>query len=335
MGSTSLEDLRARCADLPAGDDRAAEAALARQGQLTKPPGSLGRLEELAIWLARWQGRERPKLDRVAVLIFAGSHGVARHGVSAFPPEVTAQMVANFEAGGAAINQLAQAAGASLKVHPLSVDRPCGDITIEPALDEAEFVDLVSRGIDAVCDDADLVCIGEMGIANTTPAAAICLGLYGGRGADWVGRGTGVDDAGLVLKADVIERAVARHRPHLDDPLALLRCLGGREFAAMFGAALGARLKGVPLVFDGFIATAAVAPLQALNGDGLAHGLAAHMSAEKAHKSLLTRLGKRALMQLDMRLGEGSGAALAVNILRAAIACHNGMATFAEAGVSE
>ena len=335
MTFATLDALRDRCRALPAGDDMAAQAAAARQDALTKPPGSLGRLEELAIWLARWQGRAAPRLDKVEILIFAGSHGVSAHGISAFPAAVTAQMVANFEAGGAAINQISKVAGASLKVHPLAVETLTNDFTQGPALSEAEFLDFAARGYEAVDADADLICLGEMGIGNTTVAAALCLGLYGGSGADWVGRGTGVDDAGLARKAEVIGRAVEVNRDRLDDPLTLLAALGGREFAAMFGAALACRIKPVPLLIDGFIATAALAPLAALNDDGLAHGICAHVSAEKAHAELLARLGKRPLLDLAMRLGEGSGAGIAINIARAAIACHNGMATFAEAGVSE
>ncbi len=335
MQFKTLSALREHCQNLPAGNEVAVLAARARQERLTKPPGSLGRLEDLAIWLARWQGTNLPTLKHVDILIFAGSHGVTAHGISAFPPEVTAQMVANFAAGGAAINQLAKTSGASLKVFPLSVDTLTDDFTQGPALGTKEFLQQVGLGYDAVDKTADLICLGEMGIGNTTVAAALCLGLYGGEASDWTGRGTGVDDAGLARKNDVITRALAQNRSALSDPLTLLAALGGREFAAMFGAALACRHHGVPLVIDGFICTAALAPLAALHKDGLAHGLCAHVSAEHAHKDLLKRIGKKPLLDLGMRLGEGSGAALAINILRAALACHKGMATFDEAGVSE
>ena len=219
----SLDTLRAACLDLPTGSDREAAAALARQDTLTKPQGSLGRLEDLAVWLARWQGRAVPRLDKVEVIVFAGSHGVTARGVSAFPAEVTAQMVANFAAGGAAINQLARAAGAGLKVVPLEIERPTADFTIAPAMTEADFLAAVSTGYDAVSEDADLLCLGEMGIGNTTTAAAVAAALFGGVGADWVGRGTGVDDAGLARKAAVVDAAVKHHGAALADPLGRAR----------------------------------------------------------------------------------------------------------------
>lgn len=331
----SIDDLRTACNDRPNGDEDAAQAAIARQAVLTKPPGSLGRLEEAAILLARWQAREKPALDRVHVLIFAGSHGVTARGVSAFPAEVTAQMVANFSAGGAAINQLAKQSGAILTVTPLEIERPTADFTQAPAMEEADFLTAVQTGFDAVPEGADLISLGEMGIGNTTAAAALAAVLFGGGGADWVGRGTGVDDAGLSRKAEAVDAALACHGEALSDPLEALRRVGGRELAAMFGAALSARQKRIPLLLDGFVCGAAVAPLARLGEDGLAHAIAGHVSAEPGHRKLLAELGLRPLLDLDMRLGEGSGACLAINILRAALACHSGMATFAEAGVSD
>ncbi|MHA7884236.1 nicotinate-nucleotide--dimethylbenzimidazole phosphoribosyltransferase [Nitratireductor rhodophyticola] len=331
----SIADLRTACNNRPNGDENAAQAAIARQAVLTKPPGSLGRLEEAAILLAHWQAREKPALDRVHVLIFAGSHGVTARGVSAFPAEVTAQMVANFSAGGAAINQLAKQSGAILTVTPLEIERPTADFTQAPAMDEADFLTAVQTGFDAVPEGADLISLGEMGIGNTTAAAALAAALFGGRGADWVGRGTGVDDAGLSRKAEAVDAALACHGEALSDPLEALRRVGGRELAAMFGAALSARQKRIPLLLDGFVCGSAVAPLARLGEDGLAHAIAGHVSAEPGHRRLLGELGLKPLLDLDMRLGEGSGACLAINILRGALACHNGMATFAEAGVSD
>ena len=331
----SLDQLRTHCRELPAGDETASAAAVARQATLTKPLGSLGRLEEIAAWLARWQGRAMPRLDRVKVVIFAGSHGVAAKGVSAFPAEVTGQMVANFAAGGAAINQLARAAGAELAVVPLELDDSTADLTEQPALDEAAFLRAASAGAQAVDDGLDLLCLGEMGIANTTPAAAIAAALFGGGGAAWAGRGTGVDDAGVARKVAAIDAGLARHRAVLGDPLAVAAALGGRELAAILGATLAARHRRVPVLLDGFVCTAAAAPLARLDPRGLAHALAAHVSAEAGHRALLAALGLRPLLDLDMRLGEGSGAALAIPLARAALACHAGMASFAEAGVSD
>jgi nicotinate-nucleotide--dimethylbenzimidazole phosphoribosyltransferase len=331
---SSLAALRDACLDLPDGDGAAAAAAAARNAVLTKPPGSLGRLEEAAIWLARWQGRNPPRLDRIEVLVFAGNHGVAAQGISAFPPTVTAQMVANFAAGGAAINQLAAAAGARLQVVPLDLDRPTADFTRESAMDEAAFLSAVATGCDAVPAEADLICLGEMGIGNTTAAAAIAAALFGGGGARWAGRGTGVDDEGLARKRDAIDAAVERHAGILGDPLQIAAALGGRELAALLGAALAARRRRIPVLIDGFVCTAAVAPLARLRSDGLAHAAAAHASAEAGHRALLGELGLKPLLDLGMRLGEASGAAVAALMLRAAVTCHAGMATFAEAGVS-
>ena len=331
----SLSLVRAACGSLPSGDETAAEAARARQGVLTKPPGSLGRLEEIAALLARWQGRAIPRLDRVDVLVFAGSHGITARGVSAFPAEVTAQMVANFEAGGAAINQLARQVGADLTVVALDVDRPTADFTAGPAMDEEDLLAAINAGAGAVSDDCDLVCLGEMGIGNTTVAATLSAALFGGGGAEWVGRGTGVDDEGLARKAATVDAALALHGGALADPLEALRRVGGRELAAMFGAALEARRRGVPVMLDGFVATAAASVLARMEPRGLAHAIAGHVSAEAQHGKLLGLLGLEPLLDLGMRLGEGSGGCVAVSILRAAVACHAGMATFAEAGVSD
>jgi nicotinate-nucleotide--dimethylbenzimidazole phosphoribosyltransferase len=332
---SSFAALRAACLDLPSGDAAAAAVAVGRDAMLTKPPGSLGLLEDLAIWLAQWQARNPPRLDRIEVLVFAGNHGVVAQGVSAFPDAVTVQMVANFAAGGAAINQLAAAAGARLRVVPLDLDRPTADFTEARAMDEDAFHSAVAAGYDAVPADADLVCLGEMGIGNTTAAAAIAAALFGGGAIRWAGRGTGVDDDGLARKRAAIDKALARHADILGDPLHVAAALGGRELAAMLGAALAARRQRIPVLIDGFVSTAALAPLAKLHPDGLAHAVAAHVSAEAAHRTLLDELGLKPLLDLGMRLGEASGAAVAVLILRAALACHAGMATFAEAGVSD
>jgi nicotinate-nucleotide--dimethylbenzimidazole phosphoribosyltransferase len=331
----SLDELRSLCRDLPHGDDRAAEAVRARQLTLTKPPGSLGQLEELAAWLARWQAREMPRLDRAEVLVFAGNHGVVSQGVSPYPSEVTAQMVANFARGGAAINQLARNAGATLRVIPLELDTPTRDMTLASAMDEAAFLAAVSAGFSAVVPQTDLLALGEMGIGNTTAAAAVAAALFGGNGERWAGRGTGVDDAGLARKQEVVNAALSRHGEDLGDPLRIAMTVGGRELAAILGAVVAARLQKIPVLLDGFVCTAAAAPLARLVVGGLDHARAAHVSAEAGHRLLLEALGMNALLDLGMRLGEGSGAALAIPILRASLACHRGMATFGEAGVQD
>ncbi len=330
---STLPEFRATLANGPAPDAAALAGAQDRNGQLTKPPGALGRLEDLAIWYASWRGSPRPTINAPQVIIFAGNHGVCAQGVSAFPAEVTAQMVANFEHGGAAINQLSKAFGAKMDVHALALDNPTTDFTAGPAMTEAEVIDALQTGWDAVDAEADLLVTGEMGIGNTTSAAAIANALYGGQASDWTGRGTGVDDAGLTRKTDVVSRGVALHGS--DDALEVLRCLGGRELAAMAGAIAAARSYRIPVILDGFICSAAAAVLGTAQDGALDHAVAGHLSAEGAHQKLLDAMGKIPLLNLGLRLGEGSGAALAIGVLQGAVACHSGMATFAEAGVSD
>ena len=327
-----VEDLLRK---LPGPDLEASEAVVRRQAQLTKPPGSLGLLEEGVEWLARWQRRDMPRLDQVDVLVFAGNHGVTAQGVSPYPASVTAQMVANFEAQGAAVNQIARAVGASFAVVPLQLDRPTADFTQAPAMAPLEFRAVLRAGYDAVVPGTDLLCLGEMGIGNTTAAAALCLALFGGDAADWAGRGTGLDAAGVAHKADVVQRAVAFHGEALRDPWEVARRLGGRETAAILGAVLAARRHSIPVLLDGFVCSAAAAPLIKLLDDGLDHTMIGHVSAEAGHRRLIAELHRPALLTLDMRLGEASGATLAVSILRAAVACHSGMATFGEAQVDD
>ena len=244
-------------------------------------------------------------------------------------------MVANFAGGGAAINQLSRIAGAQLSVIPLEVERPTGDFTRDVAMSEAEFLAAVSAGYAAVDADTDLICFGEMGIGNTTTAAAVAAGLFGGDTAGWVGRGTGVDDAGLQRKIVAIDKGLALHKAALGDPLKLAAALGGRELAAIMGATLAARHRNVPVLLDGFVCTAAVAPLPSSTGMASLTRWQRIAPAEAGHRGLLKALELQPLFDLGMRLGEGSGACLAVNIVRSALECHTGMASFAEAGVSE
>ncbi|MBN9886256.1 nicotinate-nucleotide--dimethylbenzimidazole phosphoribosyltransferase [Salipiger abyssi] len=318
---------------LPEFDETSAEAARARQLQLTKPPGSLGRLEDLAVFLAGWQQRERPVIANAQALVFAGNHGVCAQGVNPFPQEVTAQMVANFQAGGAAINQLCALAGAALSVVPLELERPTRDFTEGPAMDEAETLAAMQEGAASVDPEADVLILGEMGIGNSTVAAALAHAVFGGAAADWVGRGTGSDTPAIAHKAEVVARGVARHGSL--SPMMQLAALGGREQAAICGAVLAARLARIPVLLDGFICTASVAPLHGARPALLDHCLIGHASAEPGHQGMTEAMGKRPLLYLGMALGEGSGAALALGVLRGALACHNGMATFAEAGVSD
>ena len=330
----SLDDARRVLGLLPEADGAAAQAAAELESQLTKPEGSLGRLEELCLWLCRWQGRHPPTMETPKAQVFAGNHGVAKQGVSAYPAEVTAQMVANFESGGAAINQLCQAFGVGFAIDALSLDRPTRDFTGAPAMSEEDCVDAFVFGIGAVTDGTDVLCLGEMGIGNTTAAATLSLALYGGDAGDWTGAGTGVSGPALAKKTNLVETAVDFHGPTLADPLEALRCVGGRELAAIAGAVLAARFRRVPVMLDGYVATAAAAVLEAACPGALDHCQVGHVSTEPGHRRLLEKLGKKPLLDLDMRLGEATGAVLAVQVLRAAVACHTGMATFSAAGIS-
>ncbi|MEP1536902.1 MAG: nicotinate-nucleotide--dimethylbenzimidazole phosphoribosyltransferase [Paracoccaceae bacterium] len=335
---TILSDLRsfesiANLIDtLPDADNAAADAARVRQNSLTKPPASLGRLEDLAEFMASWQKVEKPTIDKAQAVVFAGNHGVCAKGVNPFPQEVTFQMVANFEAGGAAINQLCRASGAELSVVALDLETPTQDISETTAMTEAETLDAMRRGAAAVDKDANVLVLGEMGIGNSTIAAALACAGFGGDAEGWVGRGTGSDEDGQALKARIVAQAVARHTTARG--LAMLAALGGREQAAICGAVLQARALSIPVLLDGYICTAAVVPLHDLSPKLLDHCLVGHSSAEPGHARMLREMNKVPILSLGMALGEGSGAALALGVLRAALECHNGMATFAEAGVS-
>ncbi len=332
--TATLDEMRALLAQLPGPDLEAGSAAAARQAQLTKPPGSLGRLEELAIWLATWQARHPPRVEHPRTVVFAGNHGVASRGVSAYPASVTAQMVQNFIAGGAAVNQLCRIVDADLRVYEMNLDQPTGDIAAGPAMSEEECAKAMAYGMMSVEPGIDALAVGEMGIGNTTSAAALCAALFGGDATLWTGPGTGVVGESLDNKRRVVGEAVALHRPAASDPFDMLRRLGGLELAAITGAVMAARLGRIPVVLDGYAATAAAAVLFAADPRALDHCVVAHVSAEPGHRVLLERLDKRPLLDLGMRLGEASGATLAMALLKAAAACHNGMATFAKAGVS-
>jgi nicotinate-nucleotide--dimethylbenzimidazole phosphoribosyltransferase len=332
-------------------DGAARAAAEARQAQLLKPPGSLGRLEEVAAWVAGVTGRARPGVPRTRVVIAAADHGVVGEGVSAFPQEVTGQMLGAFGAGWAAITVLARHAGADVVLVDAgviappegvaSIDlglSPSRNLAVEPALGEDEVRSALRAGRElaarAASDGVDLLIAGEMGIGNTTPAACLTATLCGLDAEAVVGRGTGVDDAGLRRKREVIARALALHGRHIDHPLEALRRLGGGELAVLTGLALGAGEHGLGLICDGVIATAAIAVAAELAPELKPRLLAGHRSVEPAHEHLLSRLGLRPLVELDLRLGEGSGAATALLLVDAACRLHDEMATFAEAGVA-
>lgn len=330
-----FDDIRNLIATMPGPDEGARSAARERQAHLLKPPGALGRLEEIAIHLAAWQGKAIPTANRPMVAVFAGTHGVAGRGVSPYPSAVTKQMLDAFTAGKAAVNQICATFDAGLRVFDLALDLPTGDITQDAALDERACAATMAFGMQAIAGGSDVLVLGEMGIGNTTVAAAICHGLYGGAAEDWVGAGTGASGEVLARKVDAVRAAVALNAAALSDPLEVLRRLGGRELAAIAGGILAARHERVPVILDGYVVTAAAAVLHALDPSALDHCLAGHLSGEKAHGALLKRLGLAPLLDLGMRLGEGSGGALAIGVVKAAVACHKGMATFAEAGVSD
>jgi nicotinate-nucleotide--dimethylbenzimidazole phosphoribosyltransferase len=330
----TLDEMRAQLATLPGPDRTAGAAAAAREAQLTKPAGALGRLEQLSEWLATWQGKHPPTIDHPRTAVFAGNHGVAARGVSAYPAEVTAQMVQNFIRGGAAVNQLCRAVDADLRVYEMALEQPTADFTAGPAMSDEDCAMAMAYGMMAVEPGIDVLALGEMGIANTASAAALCGLLFGGEATHWVGPGTGVTGPGLQRKIAAVDAAMRLHAPQTRDPFDSLRRVGGRELAAIAGAVIAARRARVPVVIDGFAATAAAAVLFAADAGALDHCLVAHRSAEPGHGRLLERIGKQPLFDLGMRLGEASGATLAIAILKAAVACHTGMATFAEAGVS-
>jgi nicotinate-nucleotide--dimethylbenzimidazole phosphoribosyltransferase len=336
VSTTALpfDDIRALVDAMPPHGSEAEAHARARNADLLKPPGALGCLEDLAIWTASWQGKAMPSMNRPMIALFGGDHGVTKHGVSPYPMAVTRQMLETFGTGGAAINQICATYSLGLKVFDLAIGKPTGDITVEPAMSEEETVQTIAFGMQAISDGTDMLGVGEMGIGNTTIAAAIYTALYGGPATRWVGRGTAADEAMIAHKAKIIEQAIAQHKDHLGDPLEVLRRLGGREIAAITGAILAARLQNIPVVLDGFVATAGAAILKAMASHALDHCVAGHVSAEQAHQAVLEELGLKPVLSLGMRLGEGSGAAIAMGVIKGAIACHRDMATFSQAGVS-
>lgn len=331
----TFDEIRGILAGIPGPDRAAAVKAGLREKELTKPEGALGQLESLSAWYAAWRGQYPLQIDRPRVAVFAANHGVIAQGVSAYPADVTQQMVANFQAGGAAVNQLCQLADAELRVYEMALEHPTADFTQEPAMTEAACAQAMAYGMMAVEDGIDVLCVGEMGIGNTTSAAALCCALFGGEATDWVGPGTGVSAEGVSKKAEVVARALALHVDLLDDPFQVLRCVGGLELSAIVGAVLAARIARTPVILDGFACTAAAAVLHKIDHHALDHCIVGHCSAEPGHTRLLAAIEKPPMLNLGMRLGEASGAVTALLLLRAAVACHSGMATFADAGVSE
>jgi len=335
MSISPFDDFRALLLNMPLPDELAMDLATRRQKELTKPEGALGRLEEVAIWYAGWRGKHKPVVTRPLVAVFAGNHGVTEENVTPFPQSVTKQMVNNFAAGGAAINQICVANNLGLKIFDLALDYPTMDIAKDAAMDERGCAATMAFGMESIAGGTDLLCLGEMGIGNTTIAAAISLALFGGNAEDWVGPGTGSTGEYYKRKLATVKRAIELHKNYLDDPFEVLRRLGGREIAAMVGAILAARAEKIPVILDGFVVTAAAAILYKANPHALDHCISGHVSAEPAHTRLLANINMKPLLDLGMRLGEGTGAALAAGIVKAAILTHSQMATFSEAKVAD
>lgn len=328
-----FDDIRALCAMLPPPDGDAMEQVRARNLQLSKPPGSLGRLEDLAVWLAGWQGNARPAVTRPLLAIFAGNHGVTAQGVSPWPQAMTADIVANFAAGGAAANQICAVGDIGLKVFELALPVPTGDITTGPAMDERDCAATIAFGMEAIAGGADIICVGGVGVGNRTIAAAMLTALLGGKAGDWLVSEPGDGEAHTRALA-AIDKALALHRAATTDPLEVLRQLGGREFAAVFGAILAARLQRIPVVLSGIVTLAAAAVVFRMGQGALDHCIAGHATSAPAHARALKALGLVPVVSTEISLEDGSGAALAVGQLRAAVACHVEMATSEQAGLS-
>jgi nicotinate-nucleotide--dimethylbenzimidazole phosphoribosyltransferase len=320
-----FDDFRTLLERLPPVDTMAAAQVRESFARMDKPKNSLGRLEEIGAWLAAASGHA-PQVLRPVVAVFAGNHGIARHGVSARPVEATQRLVELAAAGGAAVNQVCIAHDLGLKVYDLALHLPTADFTRDAALDERGCAATMAFGMEAVAGGVDLLAIGDIGVGGSTAAAAIFAALYGGNGADWVGSGTGADAAMIARKADVIDRGLALHGAHLKDPLEILRRFGGREFAAIAGAILAARMEKVPVVLDGFAATAAAAILQRANPAALDHCLLSQVPAEPGHRKAIEKLGILPLLDLGITHGEGAGAALAAGMVKTAALIHSGMA---------
>ncbi len=349
---TARETIDAAVAAIEPIDESAREAARELQLRLTKPAGALGRLEELAVWAAGVCGTAAPELPRSVIVVAAADHGVAEDGVSAYPRDVTGQMVANFLAGGAAVNVLASHAGAEVRIVDAGVRGDNGDprlhvvkprggtdnMTHGPAMSRAEAETLLASGVDFARDLSSgggvSIALGDMGIGNTTAAAAITSVCAGLSPRATTGRGTGIDDDAYTRKLDAVERAIAINAPDATDAIDVLAKAGGFEIAFLAGVALGAAAARAPVVLDGYPTTAAALIAAGVAPTAVPYMLASHQSAEQGHRLALAHLGLRPLLDLEMRLGEGSGAALALTLLTAALRIPREMATFDSAGVS-
>ncbi|MBB4076323.1 nicotinate-nucleotide--dimethylbenzimidazole phosphoribosyltransferase [Bartonella fuyuanensis] len=322
MTASPFDDFRALLTNLPVADEFSIILAKKRQKNLTKAQGALGKMGDLAVWYAGWRGTEKPIVTRPLVAIFSGNHGIVEENVTPFPQSMTQKMVQNFASGGAAINQICIAYDLGLKIFDLALEYPTMNITKAAAMDERSAAATMAFGMESIAGGTDLLCIGEMGIGNTIIASALCLALFGGEVEEWIENGMGSEDDFYQRKIAAVKTAVSLHRKHFNDPFETMRCLGGREIAAMVGAILAARMEKIPVILDGFVATAAAAVLYKMHPKALDHILVGHVSSEKVHRKLLKKIGKEPLLDFGMQLGEGTGAAMAAGIVKAAVLTH-------------
>ncbi|KAA6204865.1 MAG: nicotinate-nucleotide--dimethylbenzimidazole phosphoribosyltransferase [Candidatus Tokpelaia sp.] len=327
-----FDDFRALLQTMPEADAGQMARARARQAKLACAPGALGRLEEIAVWLCGWRGREKPLIMRPLVAVFAGNHGIARNNISPYAPETTRHMVDNFAKGGAAINQICTVNDLGLKVYDLALAYPTEDISLDAAMDERSCAATMAFGMEAIVGDTDLLCLGDMGNGSAAAAAMACL-LFGGEPEAWLSPAAGIKGGFFERELEFVRRAVALHKPYCAkaDAFEVLRRAGGRELAAIVGAILAARMEKIPVILDGFAVTIAAAVLYKANPRALDHCLAGHVAAEPGHRKLLELLDKKPLLDLGLHLGEGTGAALAAAIVKSAALCHAQMASFAAA----
>ncbi|EJF77322.1 nicotinate-nucleotide-dimethylbenzimidazole phosphoribosyltransferase [Bartonella sp. DB5-6] len=333
MTVSPFDDFCALLTNLPTADAFSTTLAKKRQKKLTSARGTLGKLGDIAVWYAGWRGTEKPLVMRPLVAIFSGNHGITEENITPFPQSMTQKMVQNFSIGGAVINQICIAYDLGLKIFDLALEYPTMNITKDAAMDERSAAATMAFGMESIAGGTDLLCIGEMGIGNTTIASALCLALFGGEVEEWTGSGMESEGEFYQRKIAAVKTAISLHKNYFKNPFEIMRRLGGREIAAMIGAILAARMEKVPVILDGFVATAAAAVLYKMNPRALDHVLVGHVSSESVHRKLLKKIGKEPLLDLGMRVGEGTGAALAAGIVKAAVLAHTQMTFFEQEGL--
>ncbi|WP_018996813.1 nicotinate-nucleotide--dimethylbenzimidazole phosphoribosyltransferase [Hirschia maritima] len=317
-----LNDIRALVESAPDGDMSAKQAAENRHNLLKQAPGGLGRMGEIVAWMAQWQGRPIPKIERPMVAIYASSHGIAKHGIKAHNKASTQQMVEMLRTGAAATNHIAAAGGAGLRVFEMAIEKPTADFTEGPAMSEKETAATIAFGMEAIAEKPDLLVLGETGIGGGTAAAAVACAMFGGNATYWVRAGSWVSKEVIEARVDVVKKAMETHRGHFADPLEILQRVGGREIAALVGAIIAARMQGIPVILDVFSTCVAAALVHAMKPGAADHCLAGHLSSEPAHQALLDRIGQKPLLDLGLRCSEGAGASATIGVLKAACAAN-------------